>query len=123
VLTQPSRDLWDAFTTSLGARTQPLMVAATSAGDDEVGLCAVEHDYTERVMRDPKLDPRRFGFVRTTPIEADWTDPKVWRHADPALGQFKSSSVVRDACRQAQANAAALKAFRSSTSTPGGPRA
>jgi phage terminase large subunit-like protein len=61
VVAQPSRELWDAFATAMGAREQPLMIAATTAADDPVGLCAVEHDYTERVMRQPHLDRRRFG--------------------------------------------------------------
>lgn len=112
VLTQTSRELWDAFATAMGTREQPLMVAATTAGDDEVGLCATEHDYTERVLRNPRLDPRRFGYIRNTPADADWTSPKTWRIANPALGDFKAVSVMRDACRQAQSNPAALKAFK-----------
>jgi phage terminase large subunit-like protein len=112
VLTQPSRELWDAFTTAFGAREQPLMVAATTAGDDEVGLCATEHDYTEKVLRNPRLDPRRFGYIRNTPPDADPFDPKTWKVANPALGSFKSVSVMRDAARQAASNPAALKAFK-----------
>ena len=112
VLTQPNRDLWDAFTSSLSAREQPLMIAATTAGDDEVGLCASEHAYTERVIKRPSLDPRRFGYIRTTPADADPHDPKTWRLANPALGDFKSLGAVRDESRRARNNPAALKAFR-----------
>jgi phage terminase large subunit-like protein len=112
VLSQPNRELWDAFMTAMGAREQPLMLAATTAGDDDVGLCATEHDYTERVIRNPSLDPRRFGYIRTTPYEADWTDPATWANANPALGQFKAATEVEDMARQAQANPTVLKAFR-----------
>jgi phage terminase large subunit-like protein len=112
VLTQPSRELWDAFRTALSTREQPLMIAATTAGDDEVGLCSEEHDYTERVIRNPRLDPRRFGFIRNTPKDADWTDPKQWRHANPALGDFKLLSAMKDSAREAQASPVKVKAFR-----------
>jgi phage terminase large subunit-like protein len=112
IVTQPSRDLWDAFQTAMGTREQPLMVAATTAGDDPVGLCAVEHDYTLRVMRQPHLDRRRFGYVLNTPEDANPFDPKVWKIANPGLGQFKSERTIRDAAEQAKHNPAALKAFK-----------
>ena len=112
VLAQPNRELWDAFVTAMGTREQPLMIAATTPGDDPVGLCAVEHDYTERVLRQPHLDPRRFGYIRNTPQGADPFNPKTWRLANPALGQFKSLQVMRDAAKQARHNPAALKAFK-----------
>lgn len=112
VLTQPSRDLWDAFETATGTREQPLMVAATTAGDDPVGLCATEHDYTERVLRQPHLDRRRFGYIRNTPRDADPFDPKTWAFANPALGQFKSRQAMRDDANKAKHNPAALKAFK-----------
>ncbi|MBV8971767.1 MAG: terminase large subunit [Sphingomonadaceae bacterium] len=112
VLTQPSRDLWDAFATAMGAREQPLMLAATTAGDDPVGLCATEHDYTERVLRQPHLDRRRLGYIRNTPKDADPFDPKTWRAANPALGDFKSAQTLRDEANKAKHNPAALKAFK-----------
>jgi phage terminase large subunit-like protein len=112
VVTQPSRELWDAFRTGMGKRDQPLMIAATTAGDDPVGLCAVEHDYTERVMRQPHLDPHRFGYIRCTPTDADWTDPKVWRHANPGLGQFVSRRALAAEAREARESPPKQKAFR-----------
>lgn len=112
VLTQKTRELWDAFESSMKAREQPLMIGATTPGDDPLGLCTQEHDYTERVMRQPHLDRRRFGFIRNTPKDADWTDPKVWKLANPALGTFKSRTAMRDACRKAKLNPATAKRFR-----------
>jgi phage terminase large subunit-like protein len=112
VLSQPNRLLWDAFASAMGTREQPLMVAATTAGDDPVGLCAVEHAYTEKVIKQPHLDRRRFGYIRNTPTDADWADPKTWKVANPALGQFKSVQTMRDGARQAKGNPASLKAFR-----------
>ena len=112
VVTQPSRELWDAFRTGMGKRDQPLMMAATTAGDDPVGLCAVEHDWTERVMRQPHLDPHRFGFIRCTPRGADWTDPKLWKHANPGLGQFVSRRALHAEAKEAIESPPKQKAFR-----------
>jgi len=112
VLTQRTRDLWDALQSSMKTREQPLMVGATTPGDDPLGLCTQEHDYTERILANPSLDRRRFGFIRNTPKEADWTKPANWRWANPAAGGFKSLSAMRDDCRKAQLNPAAAKRFR-----------
>ena len=112
VLTQPSRELWDAFRTAWGTRDQALMVAATTAGDDPVGLCATEHDFSERVLRNPKLDPHRLVFMRNLPLEADWTDPKNWKHTNPAAGSFLSMRVLKAECKEALASPVKQKAFR-----------
>jgi len=112
VLTQPSRELWDTLESSMSTRVKPLMIGATTPGDDPLGLCTQEHDHTERVLRQPHLDRHRFGYIRNTPKEADWSDPKVWKLANPALGAFKSRTALRVAYRKARNNPAAVKRFR-----------
>jgi phage terminase large subunit-like protein len=112
VIAQPDRSLWDALRTGMGTRTQPLMVAATTAGNDPTSFAAAEHDYCLRVANHPSLDPTRFVFIRNTPKDADWTDERLWSHANPALGDFLSLQQLRDELREAQANPAAENAFR-----------
>jgi phage terminase large subunit-like protein len=112
ILTQKNRELWDVFQTALSAREQPLVVAATTAGDDPVGLCALEHDWTERVIKQPHLDRRRFGYIRNTPQDADPFSRTTWRLANPALGRFKSQRTMADQAKRAKHNPASLKAFK-----------
>lgn len=101
VITQPSAELWDALRTGMGARAQPLMVAATTAGTDMAGFARSEHDYCERIVGDPLLDKRRFVFMRNTPLDADWRDESNWTHANPALGDFLTIEALRDEAREA----------------------
>lgn len=112
ILTQTSRDLWDALKTGMGAREQPLMIAATTAGSDALGLASEEHLWSERVARDPDLDPARLVFMRNTPRDADWRDEANWHHANPALGDFKSLQSVRNEAREAEGSPAKVIAFR-----------
>jgi phage terminase large subunit-like protein len=112
VLTQPSRDLWDALKTGMGAREQPMMVAATTAGSDAVGLASEEHLWSERVAREPDLDPARLTMMRNTPRDADWRDEANWTQANPALGDFKSIQSVRNEAREAEGSPAKIIAFR-----------
>ncbi|HSR86296.1 MAG TPA: terminase large subunit, partial [Streptosporangiaceae bacterium] len=111
VLTQPNRDLWDAYVTSFGTRDQPLMVAATTAGDDPVGLCASEHAYGERIVKQPHLDRRRFVYMRNNPPDVDWADERTWKHANPALGQFLQVQTLRDEARAAKLSPEKLRSF------------
>jgi phage terminase large subunit-like protein len=112
ILTQRDRDLWDALRTGFGNRLQPLMVAATTAGNDPTGFCAAEHDYSIRCEQDPSFDPRRLVFIRNTPADADPWDERNWRHANPALGDFLSLDTLRDEALEARNDPAKENAFR-----------
>src|SRR6185312_11123033 len=52
VITQPSRELWDDLKTGMGTRTQPLMLAITTAGNDPTSMAYEEHLHSERVAVD-----------------------------------------------------------------------
>ena len=112
VLTQRNAHLWDAMRTAMGTRTQPLMVAATTAGNDPSGFCAAEHSYCERIAADPDLDPSRFVYMRNTPKNADWEDEANWTFANPALGKFLSIDALRNEAREAKLSPAKQNAFR-----------
>jgi len=112
VLTQPSAELWDAFRTSLGTRDQPLMIAATTAGNNPSSFCAVEHDYCERVAKDPKLEPTRFVYMRNTPKDADWRDEANWYFPNPGLGDFLSIEELRAEAREAELAPSKQNTFR-----------
>lgn len=112
VISQPNRELWDALKTGFGARRQPLLVAATTAGDDPNSFSKGEHDFSARVAEDQTLDPRRFVYIRSVPKDADWTDEATWAQANPALGLFLRPQALRDDFQEAQNNPRAERAFR-----------
>ena len=99
---QKSPALWDALRTSMGTRDQPLMIAATTAGNDPSSFAANEHAYSEQVALDPKLDRRRFVYMRNMPVEADPFDEANWAYPNPALGDFLSVAALRDEAHEAR---------------------
>jgi phage terminase large subunit-like protein len=109
---QPNRDLWDVLTTSTGARTQPLVFAITTAGFDRESLCWQEHEYARKVIDGVIDDPKYFARIWSTPEDADWTDEKVWRAANPALGDFRDIGEMRDMCLKAREMPSVENAFR-----------
>src|SRR5580765_8109631 len=108
----PSRELWDVLSTSQGARSQPLMIAITTAGYDRHSILWELYAHAQKVAEYPELDPTFLPVLYEAPIDADWTDEKVWKAANPALGDFRSLEEMRVACARAQEIPAQENTFR-----------
>jgi phage terminase large subunit-like protein len=99
---QPSRELWDVLTTSTSAREQPLVFAITTAGYDRTSICWELHDYARKVLEGVVCDPTFFAWIRALPEDADWTDERLWKLANPGLGDFRSVDELRDMVNRAK---------------------
>lgn len=109
---QPNRDLWDALAMSMGARAQPMMIAITTAGYDRESICYELHDYADRVRRGIVKDDSFYPVIYAAPEEADWLSEKVWRAANPALGDFLALDFVQGEARKAREMPAYQNSFR-----------
>jgi phage terminase large subunit-like protein len=107
-----TRELWDVLSTSQGARSQPLMMAITTAGYDRHSILWELYAHARKVAEHPALDPTFLPILFEAPSDADWTDEKVWRKANPALGDFRSFEEMRIACDRAQEIPAQENTFR-----------
>jgi phage terminase large subunit-like protein len=106
--------MWDSLRTGMGsgARRQPLMVAATTAGNDSESFAGLMHKEMERIAEDPDRAPHTFVFLRNTPVAADPWDEQEWPKANPALGDFLSIESMREEALEARNNPIAEMAFR-----------
>ena len=112
IIAQPSGDLWDALRRGMGTRTQPLLVAATTAGDDPVSFAATEHDTSVLALDEPERLPNRLVYIRNIPADLDPFDEANWILANPALGSFLSVETLRQEAREAKENPTKEAAFR-----------
>lgn len=112
LLSQPSRDLYDALRTGFGTRAQPLMMLVTTADNDPSGFAASERSWSERVAEEPELDHARLVVLHAAPADADWTAEATWAMANPALGDYLDPRILRAECAKAVANPAAERSFR-----------
>lgn len=112
VITQRDGNLWAAMRTAMGARAQPLMLAATTAGDDLQSFAASEHNEMQRILDDPARAPHVFVFMRNTPRDANPWDERLWRHANPALGTFLSVQALREEALEARNDPRKENSFR-----------
>lgn len=83
---QPNRELWDVLHTGKIKRRQPLTVAITTAGYDRHSICYEQRRWAENVRDGAVSDPSFLPVVYAANDKDDWTDPEVWRKANPNLG-------------------------------------
>lgn len=112
VLAQRDGSLWSAMRTAMGARDQPLMVAATTAGDDERSFAATEHAEMQRVADDPERARHIFVYMRNLARDADPWNEANWPIPNPALGSFLSIQALRDEAIEARNDPTKENAFR-----------
>jgi phage terminase large subunit-like protein len=108
----PNRELWDVLSTSQGARAQPLMIAITTAGYDRHSILWELYAHAKKVAENPKLDPTFLPILYEAPAEADWTNERVWKAANPALGDFRSIEEMRTMAARAKEIPAQENSFR-----------
>ena len=85
--TQPNRRLFDVMTKGSGdARMQPLYFLITTAGDNTNSICWEVHSKAKDILDGRKTDPTFYPVIYGTEENDSWTDPKVWKKANPSLG-------------------------------------
>ena len=111
--TQPNRKLFDVMTKGSGdARMQPLYFLITTAGTDTHSICYETHQKAVDILEGRKTDPTFYPVIYGAANDEDWTDPEVWKKANPSLGETIGMDKVIAACESAQQNPGEENSFR-----------
>lgn len=111
--TQPNRKLFDVMTKGSGdARMQPLFFLITTAGNDTHSICYEQHEKALDIMSGRKIDSTFYPVIYGADESEDWTDPAVWKKANPSLGITVGIDKVKAACDSAKQKPGEENAFR-----------
>ena len=111
--TQPNRKLFDVMTKGSGdARMQPLYFLITTAGTDTNSICYETHQKAKDILDGRKIDPTFYPVIYGADDSDDWTDPEVWRKANPSLDITVGIDKVEAACNSAKQNPGEENSFR-----------
>ena len=88
---------YDTMVTGMGARSQPLALVITTAGNNIGGPCYVHQVELERILEGVIVNEQRFGIVYGIDKDDDWTDPKILAKANPNFGVSIGKDFLLDA--------------------------
>lgn len=110
---QKDRKFFEMMTVGTSdARRNPLHFIITTAGNDTNSICYELHQKAVDIIEGRKVDPTFYPVIYGAEPEDDWTDPKVWRKANPSLDITIGIDKVQAACDSAKQNPGEENAFR-----------
>jgi phage terminase large subunit-like protein len=108
----PDRRLYDVLSTAMGGRQQPLFLVISTAGYDRHSILWELYTHAKKVQERPAIDPSFLPILYEAPEGADWTKPRVWQKANPALGDFRSLEELQTLAVRAKEIPAQENTFR-----------
>ena len=86
--TQPTHELYHTMKTSMGARTQPLLICLTTAGSSKTdgNICWEIHDYACKVRDEIICDEQFLPVIYAADDEDDIEKESTWKKANPNYG-------------------------------------
>lgn len=106
-------ELIDAMETSMGARTQPLILNITTSDFDRPdSVCNQKQDYARKVRDRILDDPAFLPVLYEATKEDDWKDRNVWRRVNPNLGRSFTIDFLEAEFRKAIENPAFENTFK-----------
>ena len=97
---------------SSDARTQPLHLFITTAGDNTQSIGYELHQKAVDIRDGRKVDHSFLSVIYAMDEGDDWTDPAVWGKVNPSLNQTIPLEAMTRACESAQQNPSEENSFK-----------
>ena len=107
-----TRDVYDVIETATAKRNSSLLWCITTAGTDTSGICYEVRGFACKVLSGVNQDESQFGIIYSVDEDDDWTDPAVWRKANPNWGISVQAEVFEQLAAKAMAQVSAQNNFK-----------
>lgn len=94
--------VYNVLKSSMGSRSQPLMMTITTAGFNVDGPCYQLARTCKQVLEQQKRDDSLFSMIYELDEEDDWKDSLNWIKANPSLGSSISQEYLDQQATQAR---------------------
>jgi phage terminase large subunit-like protein len=88
------------------------MIVISTAGYDRHSILWELYAHAKKVKEQPSLDPTFLPILYEAEPDEDWTNERIWKRCNPALGDFRSLEDMRILCQRAQQIPAQEMTFR-----------
>lgn len=105
-------ELYDTMVTGMGARSQPLLLMITTAGDNVGGPCYVHQVELQKILEGVIENDQRFGIIYTIDEKDDWTAPEALIKANPNYGVSIQPAFLEGGLRDAIVDPAKQNTFK-----------
>lgn len=94
-------ELYDTMATGMGARSQPLLLVITTAGNNIGGPCYVHQVELQKVLEGVTENEQRFGIIYTVDADDDWMQLANLIKANPNFGVSINAEFLEGKLREA----------------------
>lgn len=94
----------DVVKSSMGMRDSPMLLTITSAGFDKTLPCYQLRTVCTEILGGLKKDDSMFAVIYSLDENDDWSDPAVWKKANPNLGVTVLAKYLEEQVRSARNN-------------------
>ena len=101
---QKDSKLWDVMVSSQGMRENSLGIIITTAGFYKFGFCYGYRQSCIDILYGSKDNDSQFAAIYTIDEDDDWSDPTVWKKANPSLGHTVFESYLEQQVNNAKVN-------------------
>lgn len=108
------RPLYNIIADGTSAREQPLNFMTSTAGTIREDIYDEVYDEATMIINgyfddNGYKDERKIAFIYELDNRKEWTDPKMWRKANPGLGTIKNERILAEKVERAKKNPMMVK--------------
>lgn len=92
----------DIISSSMGMRTQPLLIKITTAGFNQFSICKEEYNTSKEILQRIKEDDSLQAFIFELDENDKWDDKDNWIKANPCLGVTVTTEYLQSEIQKAK---------------------